>query len=320
MYRVGSLKDSNAELYTSKNYVWTSKPIATLGVKIGCDGILDNSNFKEVIEKLRKVSLSWINGQMTLMGKVTVINTLMGSLFVYKMMSLCNINREDLEEAKKIIRDFLWSGKRAKISLETLMKKKDYGGLKLINMVMKEKALKASRVFGLEMHPLREIVYNDLCPIVRNLIWKCNLCNDDVRKHFDREYFWVQVLMAWSEINFKVPRTKKDVEDQILWWNSEIRINGHPVIWKKWFDKGLLFVKDILNADALCKDPESLGVNWLELQSMYKAIPVAWKWALEFKAIGTDSVKLYDQYFNTKNVSKYLYNELIDDENWLSRY
>ena len=69
VYRLGSLKDSDAEFYTQKNLKWSSGPIETLGVKINADGTINDTNFTEIITKLKTVCGKWINRQQTLFGK-----------------------------------------------------------------------------------------------------------------------------------------------------------------------------------------------------------------------------------------------------------
>ena len=89
LYRIGSLRESLAELITQKNFQWSSGPIDILGVKINCDGTNHNENFAEIMQKV-SVCKTWINRTLTLHGKVLVLNTLIGSLFVYKL-SLNNV-------------------------------------------------------------------------------------------------------------------------------------------------------------------------------------------------------------------------------------
>ena len=74
---------------------------------------------------------------MTLMGKVLIINTLMASLFVYKLQVLPILNDVMVKQIESIFTDFLWKGKRAKIPLGTMQKAKHEGGLGLVNIKFK---------------------------------------------------------------------------------------------------------------------------------------------------------------------------------------
>ena len=157
----------------------------------------------------------------------------MVSLFVYKMLVSTLLSPEQLMHANKLIRDFIWKGKRPWISMLTLKKKKNQGGLRLVNLIAKQESLLISWVFKLNMDPfLCYSAYNNLCPIVKERIWQCNLNVKDVVKWFNTEEFWPQVLRAWSKINYRDPQSKLEIREQLLWWNSSILIQNKPVIWQ----------------------------------------------------------------------------------------
>ena len=88
IYRVGSLKGTDAKVYTIKPIQWSDGDIEMLGVVLRNSEFQDNSNFNETIEKLKMIINQWVHRNATLMGKVLLVNTLMSSLFVYKMATL----------------------------------------------------------------------------------------------------------------------------------------------------------------------------------------------------------------------------------------
>ena len=107
IYRVRSIWKSNARLYTSKQLNWTNEPIETLGVKIACDGSIVQENFDKILTKMQSVCSLWKSHMLNIMSKITVVNSLMGSLFVYKMSVLVNMTMEQLDKTKRIIHKFL---------------------------------------------------------------------------------------------------------------------------------------------------------------------------------------------------------------------
>ena len=109
--RIGSLVNSDAKLYTQKTLAWSNEPIKMLGGYLSCSGDNIDSNFNEVIKKLNQVCDNWYNRTLTIIGKITLINILMGSLFVYKMSTLMNMTNNQLNTATQIIQNFLWNGK-----------------------------------------------------------------------------------------------------------------------------------------------------------------------------------------------------------------
>ena len=104
VYRVGSLRDSNATLYTQANLKWSSGPIESLGVKINCAGITEcKENFEEILLKLQAVCENWYNRTLTIFGKAIIVNSLMGSLFVYKMSTILSLNELQIKEIENIL-------------------------------------------------------------------------------------------------------------------------------------------------------------------------------------------------------------------------
>ena len=80
-------------------------------------------------------------------GKILIVNALMGSLFVYKMNCMLDLTHDTIKSIEGILRDFIWSGKRAKIALETLKKDRRDGGLRLVDLRAKQAAIKISWIF-----------------------------------------------------------------------------------------------------------------------------------------------------------------------------
>ena len=62
VYRVGSIRNSEARLYTQSDLTWSNNPIDTLGVKINCDGITPcEQNYVDIMRKLQSVCQNWYN-------------------------------------------------------------------------------------------------------------------------------------------------------------------------------------------------------------------------------------------------------------------
>ena len=87
MYRIGSLRHPCAEMYSMNQFVWSNQDINVLGVTITHDNLV-YKNYDTLCEKTKQVLNAWYNRGLTLIGKVQVVNALVASQFVYKMMVL----------------------------------------------------------------------------------------------------------------------------------------------------------------------------------------------------------------------------------------
>ena len=130
-------------------------------------------------------------------SKILVVNTLVGSLFVYKMSTVLTLSEDQLHEIEVIIRDFIWSGKKPKIAYKTLCKKQYQGGLRLVDLRAKQDCIFIGNMFRLQRDKfLMECAYDVLSKNLRELIWKCNLKPQHICELYDIRNFWVQMLLS----------------------------------------------------------------------------------------------------------------------------
>ena len=74
---------------------------------LGVDTNPNSTQLMEVLEKSRNVLNDWRNRSLTLTGKISVINTLVGSLFGYIMQVVPNPSDEFYEYFNCLVKDFL---------------------------------------------------------------------------------------------------------------------------------------------------------------------------------------------------------------------
>ena len=278
LYRIGSLRHSSAEMYNISQVQWTNQDINVLGVTIAHEDVLDK-NYKGIIEKTRQTLHAWYNRGLSLVGKIQVINTLVASLFVYKMMVLPRIPKQTVKTVENMLREFIWNGKKAKISLQILQNQKKDGGLQLVNLTNKDKALKATWPFILNgEEEYAKLVYSIIhCGNFGDNIWRCSLEPKDVKHLRIRNTFWEHVLESWCEFNYFY-HTR--IENQCIWYNSKIRINNKPFLWLDGYQAGLLYVHQLFQNCRFKTEGmilEEFGISTLRYNSLKSALPREWK-------------------------------------------
>ena len=97
-------------------------------------------------EKFPTILDAWQN-DLSLLRKVMIVNTLIGSQLVHKMNVLPIIPKKLMAVFNEIISNYIWKNKRAKIPLEALNLPKDQGSLKLVSSETKEQSLKINWVW-----------------------------------------------------------------------------------------------------------------------------------------------------------------------------
>ena len=315
--RIGSLKDSDAKLYTQKNLHWTGDPINILGICVANDeehALVQN--YQEMLTKIRTTLNKWRRRNLSLIGKVNIINTLIGSLFVYKMMVLPNLTNTMLKNFESEFSKFLWNDRKAKIPLRSLQTSKQVGGLKLVDLAKKEMSQKISWIKILqEDSNIRNLVMQTLSPVINMWIFDCELLPEDVKHLEIPSKFWNDMLTAWCYFNKKIKNKDMEInnKDEIIWWNSRIRVQGKPFLWEHAVIKGLYRIKQLYHG---CKpiSPEEAnvlyGLTTLEYNAIMTAIPQ------EIKRNIRSEVELfwssnYADLLDKKELTKYIYEELI---------
>ena len=209
-----------------------------------------------------------------------VINSLVVSLFVYKMYVLPNIPTNMVTRIYKILEEFIWNGRKAKISLKKLQDPKYLGGAGLVDMVQKEKAMKISWVpyiVKVAQPYLSELVYQELAPQLRDKIWCCNIKPDDICKVLPKKSFWTQTWQAWAQINY----SKSNSLDNIIWFNSNIKIEGKPFIWKKPLKNNLMYIYQFFNGTSFVSPNEAMDKYQLNIMQYNTLVTIIRKMSFQ---------------------------------------
>ena len=327
VYRIGSLRDSNAKFYSKKKLIWTNEPIKLLGLYIAHDkNELFKLNIEPLIEKTEAILKLWTVRGLSLFGKIQVVNTLIASMYVYRLAVIPKIPEIYHKRLDKIINDFIWDKKRAKMSQKIITGLKINGGGGLVNMRNKEKSLKLQWVSKIkDNRELYTLANEALGNKIGNLLWQCNLNKKDILKEFLKDNFWRDVLIDWMDIVRKSPENVQEVISESLWYNSHIRVGKTIICYETLFKEGINKIKDLLDENNQILSYEKFkekcqSIKHLQYYSLISAIPHKWKDMLR-SAKGEDQMveHIYYKYAKADKPSKLLYYNLMFDETLLTQ-
>ena len=280
--RIGSLKDSEACLITQRKVSWTNEPINVLGVTVTNKELeIADINYASIVTKVKNTIDTWKSRSTSLLGKVLIINTLVSSLFVYKLTVIPGLPDQVIKELNGIFNKYFWNGARPKIKIDILSLSKQQAGLGLTDLQLRSMALKISWIQILRQDvKLANIVYYNLGNTIKELIWKCNLLPEDV-KIFVKDIFWLEVFEAWfTYVRIKRNNEARYSEKEIIWLNSNIRIEGKPILWSKQLDAGLIYISQLFRNGKLRSAIELNNlykIDIMQLNSLISAIPQEWR-------------------------------------------
>ena len=200
------------------------------------------------MKKLDRSSVGcWNFRRLTLLGKITVLKSLVTSQLVYIFSSL-QTNHEAVKEINTMFYKFLWNDKGDKIKRKVMIKDYPEGGLKIIDIASFNKSLKATwiqKYLDPENHSKwKRLFDSDLVRYGGEAILKGNLNKKDINNLTISDPFVKEILEIWSEVFFQ--ETIASDEHLLLsplWRNSLIGIQNKPVFYGDWLLKGITQVK-----------------------------------------------------------------------------
>ena len=178
-----------------------------------------------------------------------------------------------------IVRDYLWKGGKAKIAYNILQLPKQEGGLNLVNLLNRDKALKTTwpQILSVE-EQYAKMVYGIMrCKDFQENIWRAHLKPEDVKDLKIENEFWRDVLKCWCEFNYY---QNFRTENQVIWYNSCIKREGKVFFWRDAYERGLTHVYQMFEAGHFRTDLElqnMYGLSVMRINSLKKAIPKEWR-------------------------------------------
>lgn len=320
VYRIGSIKDSNAKLYTNKPFLWTNNPITVLGFRITNDyDEMQRINLIDAFVKAQEICNRWKRRNLTLSACIIIVNNLIASLFVYKITCLDNISEMYLKEYENLVKNFLWEG-RPKFKLETLYNSKDYGGLALVNLSNKIIAVRAQWVSKYKHNASVQCLAKHF--ISDENVWTYNLTYKDFRAMFNvQSEFWNNVFEAWCCISHRSPKdnlSRQCIAKMPVSFNSHIKVAGRVLRAPPHQDFSRIqdYMKSTgqkyryFTQDEIFQKVQDWNVT-LRIMGVRAAIPAAWSAILKGESEFTGVPPLKFEYNNIpRKITSMVYKQL----------
>ena len=139
---ISSKARSSELLCPEKDFKWQELKIKTLGVWLSIEPELTMLlNFQEKTEKVQNVLKNWQYPRLSLLGKITILKSLVASQLV-NVFSPLQTNHQAIKELNEAFYHFLWDAKPDKIKRNVIINEYSDGGLKMIDLLSFNKSLK----------------------------------------------------------------------------------------------------------------------------------------------------------------------------------
>ena len=298
---------------------WKNTCIKALGVHFGYNKHqIEELNWKNKIDKIKKILNRWKYRDLTFHGRILIIKTLALSQVVYLVSSLC-VPSWVINELNKEFFSFVWKYKRDKICRKVLINDIDNGGMGMIDFkafCLATKAVWAARLHNSENETWKIIPrkYMEECSI--NTLLSMNM---EKKNHIPLKLppFYHEVISGWISCGggLKAPQGQTEIRKQMIWGNKYIQSKGKTLFYKMWHKNNINFIDDLLDETGKFKRGEIIfqqlknlnRSNWIiEYHTLLKAIPSSWKETLTNCHMGTKVKKEMKPFIETEN--KIVYN------------
>ena len=134
--KIVRLGDFHGTLCSRLGLEWVDGVITYLGIQIPVDNLsyIHSLNFDVKVEEAQKLLNVWNCRNLSLLGKITVLKSLVLPKFVYLFSNLSDPPQTFFEQLQRIFFNFLWSGKKDRIKRNILYNDYENGGLKMTHL------------------------------------------------------------------------------------------------------------------------------------------------------------------------------------------
>ena len=209
-------------------------------------------NFMDRAKEFKRVLDMWLQRDLSLIGKITILKSLAFSKIIYQC-GVITSPPKFIEHINDLAFKFVWHNKPEKIKRKTLISDYESGGLKMLDVDSFLKAQKAMWVKRL-LEPGKASWKAVPCLYLDELLgldtFKCNLNCVEKPKNFPG-FYW-QIIKSWNEVKdlTKCEETPFEIRRECIWLNKNITINKEAIKWTDWHDKGINIIHDIVNEDG----------------------------------------------------------------------
>lgn len=214
----------------------------------------------------------WRMRNTSLLGRIHLVKSVGVSNLTYTMSNI-DVDDKRLNDAQKILNAFVWNNKPNKVKHSTFISDYDEGGAKMIDLICMKKALRLPW-----LGRISDSNNTKWSSVIRSYLDKYGGLNFLLRCNFDVKCmsyipkFYKDMLLFASAVIFE------NDSKCIIWNNKEILVRGKSIFWKQWFDKGIIFVQDLLHETGRwlsvheVSDRYEINCNFLQYYGLLAAI------------------------------------------------
>ena len=164
---------------------------------------------------------------------------------------------------------------------------------------------------------LKNIYLSKLKPFGGKLLFECNFSENDIHR-FTQNNFLKDILAAWCKCI--VNPVISFYRHEILWNNSNVKVEGNTIMYTNWFSYGIKYFEDVYDTTAkavysyrrLSEKYNLPEGDFLKYLTLIHSIPNAWKTNIKNENVNIPKrPSILDQITKSKQTNQYTYTLLM---------
>ena len=308
---VGSLKGSDFKPFQNDGLVWKENTFKYLGVQFSLNiRSLYELNFIPKLNQIQQTLNCWRTRSLSLIGKVTVIKSLLLPQLLYLLSVLCiSIPKSFFKKINTVFFKFIWSGGNDRVKHAFLYNDYSNGGFRMIDVAAFSQAQKM-----VWAKHLLDPTYSDFWKHLENtaltkfndndpqLLWKTSA--PDCVLNLLKNSQLAETIKVWysyrDKVKINLGLDKFFLQDPI-WYNQNVRLKTKRYFYyHDWHARGIFTLTDLYRGHNFVKTFEDLVLEY--------DIPI--KDRRKYNSLMNGI--LLDWFYNPPQVQNTIFNEIVE--------
>ena len=234
---------------------WTKTNVKTLGINHGYD-VDENEIWMEKINKIKNCIQIWKSRNLSYVGKVLIIKSLLASQIGF-LADIKPVPNNVIKMIESLMWNFLWDNKQPLVNKKTMYLKQTEGGVKMLNL---REYIESKQI-------------NFMYKLIQSKYEHWNIIGKSWLKHFDAEFnidyflckctnitglclqgipkYYQDCISAWTKFNGTLQqKTKESILKSCLFGNKYIKFRSSPIFISSVGKSNIKTVNQIWNTET----------------------------------------------------------------------
>lgn len=241
---------------------------------------MESLNFNKQITEIKKMIKSWCRRNLTVLGRITILKSLIISKLTYLLLCLPNPPETFINTLNTIFFEFIWQSNTDRVKRDIMIQNYENGGVKMTNVFLFMKSLKVSWIRRLSVTNSKwyKLLMHTCNFKLENLF---KLGSEYIKKLTEiiKNNFWRDVFNAFYDYcNYFSPKSANDILSTEIWYNKDIKVKNHTIFYNIYYKNGIRIIADLFNTEGVLYNYESflkrfnINTNFLEFNGLIASI------------------------------------------------